>query len=122
VIAFSLLGGVGNGLEGILLTTLVQERTPDRLQISVNGALESLHTAAPGLGFLLGGVLAAATTPRAAYVAAGLGTLAVLIVAAVAFSRPHPLRFRRSVALWVDLTCLVALNLHRGLHPAPSHR
>jgi hypothetical protein len=83
VIAFSLVGGVGNGLEGVLLTTLVQERTPDRLQIPVNATLESLHTAAPGLGFLLGGLLAAAASPRAAYFVAGLGALAVMAAALV---------------------------------------
>ena len=89
VIAFSLLGGIGNGLEGVLLTTLVQKRTPARLQIPVNGALECLHTAAPGLGFLIGGSLAAATSPRAAYAAAGLGALAVLVAAAASLTRDN---------------------------------
>ena len=81
VIAFSLLGGVGNGLEGVVITTFIQERTPDALQARVNGVLEALHTAMPGLGFLLGGIVAAAASPRAAYWVAGLGALAVAVVA-----------------------------------------
>ena len=81
VIAFSLVGGIGNGLEGVVITTFIQERTPDALQARVNGLLEALHTAMPGLGFLLGGIVAAAASPRAAYWVAGLGALAVAIAA-----------------------------------------
>jgi MFS family permease len=84
VIAWSVLGGVGNGLQGVLLTTYVQERTPDALQIPVNGALESLHSATPGLGFLLGGLIAETASPRVVYVAAGLGALAVTLAAVIA--------------------------------------
>ena len=84
VVAFSLLGGVGNGLESVVITTFIQERTPDALQARVNGLLEALHTAAPGAGFLLGGIVAAAASPRAAYWVAGLGALAVALVAVAA--------------------------------------
>ena len=84
VVAFSLLGGVGNGLEGVALPTFIQERTPDALQARVNGVVESLRTAAPGAGFLLGGVVAAAASPRAAYWVAGLGALAVALAATAA--------------------------------------
>jgi predicted MFS family arabinose efflux permease len=91
VVAFSLVGGVGNGLEGVLLPTFIQERTPDALQTRVNGVLESLRTAGPGAGFLLGGVVAAVASPRAAYWVAGLGALAVALVAAAAL-RTRPAR------------------------------
>jgi hypothetical protein len=84
VIAFSFLGGVGNGLEGVLLPTFIQERTPGHLQARVTGLLEALRTAAPGAGFLLGGLVAAAASPRTAYWVAGVGALAVTLLAAAA--------------------------------------
>ena len=87
VVAFSLLGGVGNGLESVVITTFIQERTPDALQARVNGVLEALHTAAPGAGFLLGGIVAATASPRAAYWVAGLGALAVALAAVAALRR-----------------------------------
>ena len=90
VVAFSLLGGVGNGLEGVALPTFIQERTPDALQARVNGVLESLRTAAPGAGFLLGGLVASAASPRAAYWVAGLGALAVALAAAAALRTRAP--------------------------------
>ena len=87
VVAFSLFGGVGNGLESVVITTFIQERTPDALQARVNGVLEALHTAAPGAGFLLGGIVAATASPRAAYWVAGLGALAVALAAVAALRR-----------------------------------
>jgi Na+/melibiose symporter-like transporter len=90
VVAWSLLGGVGNGLEGVVLTTFIQERTPAVLQARINGVIEALHTASPGFGFLVGGAIAAAASPRAAYWVAGLGALAVTLVAVAALRRPPP--------------------------------
>jgi hypothetical protein len=47
---------------------------------------ESLTTLSPGIGFLLGGAIAVAVSPRVAFVAAAVGTLAV--VGGVALARP----------------------------------
>jgi hypothetical protein len=41
----------------------------------------------PGVGFLLGGVIAAILSPRASFLTAGLGVLAVLVLATPALSR-----------------------------------
>jgi hypothetical protein len=46
--------------------------------------LESIGALMPGVGFLLGGVLTALTSPRTTFLVAGLGVLAVVVVAAVA--------------------------------------
>jgi predicted MFS family arabinose efflux permease len=78
VVAFSALGGVGNGLEGVLFMTAVQERVSDAYQARVSGLMEALLTTAVGVGFLTGGTIAALTGARAAYVTAGLGGLAVV--------------------------------------------
>ena len=68
-----------------MITTFIQERTPDALQARVNGrAGGAAHRRCPALGFLLGGVVAAAASPRAAYWVAGLGALAVAVAAAAA--------------------------------------
>jgi hypothetical protein len=88
--AFSFVGGIGNGLEGLAVVTIVQERTPARLQAQVNGFLESLHTAAPGAGYVLGGTIATLASPRATYWIAGIGALLVMAVAARALGAPTP--------------------------------
>jgi hypothetical protein len=76
------LGGVGQGLEGCAVLTAVQRRTDGELQAHVSAITEALRSAAPGVGFAIGGVLAATCTPRAVYVVAGLGALAVVAAAA----------------------------------------
>jgi hypothetical protein len=82
VIAFSMLGGLGQGIEGCALLTAVQTRAPSDLQAHVNVIAEALRTAAPAVGFAIGGVLAATTTPRVTYLVAGLGALAVTAASA----------------------------------------
>jgi hypothetical protein len=78
VVAFSALGGVGNGLEGVLFMTAVQERVSDAYQARVSGLMEALLTTAVGTGFLAGGTIAALAGARAAYLAASVGGLAVV--------------------------------------------
>lgn len=80
--AFSVVGGAGNGLQWVALVTAVQAITASEFQARVVGLLESLASGASGLGFVLGGAIAAVLTPREAYVAAGIGVLVVLVVAA----------------------------------------
>jgi predicted MFS family arabinose efflux permease len=78
VAAWSAVGGVGNGIEVMAFTTALQERTCDAFQARVGALYETATTAAPGLGFLAGGVVATLANPRAVYLVAGLGALAVL--------------------------------------------
>ena len=89
VVAWSFVGGLGNGVEGFAVLTCVQERTPDALQARVGGLMESLHALCPGLGFLLGGILAATLGPRSAYLIAGAGA-ALIAVALAAALRERP--------------------------------
>ena len=93
VAAFAALGGAGNGLEGVLFMTAVQERVSDAYQARVSGLMEALMTAAVGVGFLAGGTIAALAGARATYVAAGLGGLAVIawtLTRLRAHARPAP--------------------------------
>jgi MFS family permease len=80
---FSVLGGIGNGVQWIVVMTALQEATPRDYQARVTGLLESLGAAMPGLGYVLGGVLASVGSPRTAYAVAGVGVL-VLVAAALA--------------------------------------
>lgn len=97
--AASVVGGIGNGIQWVAVMTALQEATPPDYQARVTGFLESLGAAMPGVGYLLGGAIVAAASPRAAYAIAGCGVL-VLVFAAIA--RPprlpagRPLRYESS--------------------------
>ena len=54
--AFSVVGGLGNGVQWVSVMTALQESTPDDLQARITGLLESLTSATTGVGFLLGGI------------------------------------------------------------------
>jgi MFS family permease len=92
------VGGIGNGLDVPSLISLVQRLTPQRLQGRMMGAVESLSALALALGLPLGGVLVAVSSPRAAFLAVGLGGTATSIVffrlvpAGLTPSPPHDAR------------------------------
>jgi MFS family permease len=90
--AFSILGGVGNGVQWIVVVTALQEATPRDYQARVTGLLESLGAAMPGLGYLLGGLLATLGSPRTAYGVAGVGLLVLVVCALAARTRLDPTR------------------------------
>jgi MFS family permease len=75
--AASVVGGTGNGVQWVAHLTALQERTPSELQARIGGLMESISAAAPGFGFLLGGVLTAAVSTRVAFAVAGVGVLAL---------------------------------------------
>ena len=79
--AVACVGGIGNGVQWVTLMSAVQELTAERFQARVVGLLESIGRMMPGVGFILGGVIAAVLSPRASFVAAGAGVLTVLAVA-----------------------------------------
>lgn len=82
VALFSGVGGVGNGLYGVLLMTSVQQRTSSAFQARVAGLIEALITAATAFAFIVGGTLAAIAGPRPVYLLAGTGSLVVLATTA----------------------------------------
>ena len=83
--AFSVLGGLGNGVQWVSVMTALQEATPQDLQARVTGVLESVASAMTGVGFLLGGVLTAITSPSTAFAVSGVGVLLVVGLLAVAW-------------------------------------
>ena len=82
--AFSVLGGLGNGIQWVSVMTAVQEGTPTDLQARITGLLESIASGAVGVGFLLGGTIVALTSPPAAFFVSGFGVLALVAGAALA--------------------------------------
>jgi MFS family permease len=86
--AFSVVGGVGNGIQWVSVMTALQESTPDDLQARITGLLESIASAMTGVGFLIGGVITATFSPPTAFAVSGIGV--VLLVLAGAASRLVP--------------------------------
>jgi Transmembrane secretion effector len=82
VLIWSAVGGLGNGLYSLAHLTAVQERTGDAFQARVNALYEAVMCVGPGVGFALGGALAALLSPRAVYVVAAAGCGVVLLWAA----------------------------------------
>ena len=80
---FSFVGGTGNGVQWIALITSVQEETVQQLQGRVMGVLESVASFCLGVGFALGGALAAVFNPRVTFITAGVAA----VLAALAFAR-----------------------------------
>jgi MFS family permease len=81
------VGGAGNGVQGPAMISAVQQLTPAPLHGRLMGAVGSMSTLCPAIGFALGGAAAALSSPRVAIALAG----AVAAVATVAFWR-LPLR------------------------------
>lgn len=74
----ALFGGVGNGTQWASFIGLVQTLTPRRLLGRLMGVVEVINSAAPVLGFLLGGAVASLASPRVAMIGAGIGALLVV--------------------------------------------
>jgi MFS family permease len=87
VLAWSVVGGIGNGVYCMALVTTIQERTADAFQTRVAALYETSVSVAPGLGFALGGALAALASPRAVYLVAGSAAVAILAWAAATLVR-----------------------------------
>lgn len=85
--AASVLGGAGNGVQWVSAISAVQELTPAGMQARVMSVLESTGAAMPGVGFLLGGLIASSFDPRAAFLVAGIGVIAIVLIAAPVLGR-----------------------------------
>jgi MFS family permease len=86
------VGGTGNGVQWVAAISSVQELTAARMQARVVSVLESIASAAPGIGFVLGGLIAATVDTRTAFLVAGIGAIATALVAAPFLGTQWPLR------------------------------
>ena len=81
--AFSVIGGLGNGVQWVSVMTALQETTPADLQARVTGLLESVSAATTGVGFLIGGIITAVTAPPTAFAVSGVGVVLLVLLGAV---------------------------------------
>ena len=77
VMAFQLLGGIGNGIELVGEDTLIQRYVPEQLLGRVFGAIATSIFLGNAIAYALGGLFVDATSPRTALVASGLAVFAV---------------------------------------------
>jgi MFS family permease len=89
----AVVGGTGNGVQWVAVVTALQESVDASMQARVAGFWEAIATAMPGLGFVIGGALTAAVSPRAAFAVSGAGVVLVVAGGALAWR----LRDRRLV-------------------------
>lgn len=85
--AASVVGGAGNGVQWVAAVSAVQELTVAGMQARVMSVLESIGSATPGLGFAIGGTIAALVDPRATFLIAGIGVFAIVAIAVPALGR-----------------------------------
>ena len=90
--AASVLGGTGNGIQWVGVISAVQELTGPGMQARVLSVLESIGAAMPGVGYLLGGLIAAGSGPRLTFLVAGIGVLAIVTIAAPLLGSKWPER------------------------------
>ncbi len=118
--AASVLGGTGNGVQWVSTISAVQEMTVQGMQARVMSVLESIGAAMPGLGFVLGGVIAAAVSPRTTFLIAGLGVFAIVAIVAPILGSKWPERLATSGSYPLDGGNDVVLELIPGSRPVQS--
>jgi len=88
----SVVGGAGNGVQWVSAISAVQELTVAGMQARVMSVLESIGAAMPGVGYLLGGVLASGGNPRTTFLVAGIGVFAIVAIAVPVMGKKWPER------------------------------
>lgn len=120
--AASVVGGAGNGVQWVAAVSAVQELTVPGMQARVMSVLESIGAAAPGVGFALGGVIAALVSPRAAFLVAGLGVFAIVVLAIPLLGRNWSTSVKASDSRRLDGGNDVVLELIPGSSPIQNDR
>jgi MFS family permease len=107
----SVLGGAGNGVQWVGVISAVQELTTQSMQARVVGVLESIGAAMPGIGFALGGLVAATLSPRATFLVAGIGVLAIVGGSVTLLGKKWPERRENSRANALDAEEAIMVEL-----------
>ncbi len=82
-----MVAGAGNGITNVADTTLIHRHAPRRLQARSFGLMGTAAFLGGSVASAAGGFLLDATSARTVFVVAGLGTLAVTVLAAVMLPR-----------------------------------
>jgi MFS family permease len=78
----SVVGGAGNGVQWVAAISAVQELTASEMQARVMSVLESIGAAMPGVGYAVGGAIAAILAPRTTFLVAGIGIFVIVALMA----------------------------------------
>jgi MFS family permease len=116
----SLIGGTGNGVQWVSAISAVQELTEAGMQARVMAVLESIGAAMPGVGFAIGGLIAAIATPRTTFLVAGLGVLAIVALIAPTLGGKRAGLLAIAQGFPLDETNDVVLELLPGGKPTPN--
>jgi len=81
----AVIAGAGNSLEWVAWRTAVQERSPERWMALIMSVTDSMSMLAPGVGIVLGGVIAELASARAAFGVAAAGSLLFAVSVPFAF-------------------------------------
>ncbi|MDX6622929.1 MAG: hypothetical protein QOE75_861 [Solirubrobacterales bacterium] len=120
--AASAVGGAGNGVQWVAAVSAVQELTVPGMQARVMSVLESIGSATPGIGFAVGGVIAAFVDPRATFLVAGIGVFAIVAIAIPALGRNWAAPLKNSDSFLLDGGNAVVLELIPGGSPIHEDR
>jgi len=115
--AASVVGGAGNGIQWVAAISAVQELTAEEMQARVMSVLESIGAAMPGIGFALGGLIAALVSPRMTFLAAGSGVIAIVVVMAPILGKDWLEREKGSDATSLDGHDDIVVELIPGAFP-----
>ena len=119
--AASVLGGAGNGVQWVSAISAVQELTVAGMQARVMSVLESIGAAMPGVGYLLGGLIASGASPRTTFLVAGVGVLAIVAIAAPLMGTKWPGRREKTGPGGLDAEGELMVELIPvGERPAPA--
>lgn len=118
--AASVLGGTGNGVQWVSTISAVQEMTVAGMQARVMSVLESIGAAMPGVGFVVGGVIAATASPRTAFLIAGIGVFAIVAIVTPILGDNWPERLGTSGSNRLDGGNDVVLELIPGSRSVQS--
>jgi MFS family permease len=116
----SVVGGTGNGVQWVSAISAVQELTESGMQARVMAVLESIGAAMPGIGFAIGGVIAAIASPRTTFLVAGLGVIAIVCLIAPTLGGRRTGHFATTQGFPLDETNDVVLELLPGGMPNPN--
>jgi MFS family permease len=112
--AASVVGGAGNGVQWVAVISAVQELTVQGMQARVISVLESIGAAMPGVGYAIGGLIATAREPRATFLFAGIGVLAIVAVATPALGGQWPERVTGADPESLDVSDEIVVELIAG--------
>ncbi len=82
------VAGIGNGVELVSMRTALQEAVAEDWMALVLSLNQSIFQALPGGGIVLGGLIAASASPRAALAVAAVGSLLVALTMWAGLAKP----------------------------------